>query len=120
MSGGSSSSSSSNTTQQTDKRIAADSSLVISDGSTATISVEDISADALDALTQFGAEVLGFAETAQTESYRVSEAALQRAFASTPGGELLTVEALVKWGLVVGGAAASARYAPDIIKALKG
>lgn len=115
----SSSSSSSNTTEQTDKRIAAESSIVISDGATSTIQVEDVSDDALEALTAFGEEVLGFATTAQKESFRVGEAALDRAFDSTPGAENDVLKVLFKWGTVAGGAALAARYAPDLIKALK-
>lgn len=116
----SSSSSSSNETNQTDKRIAAESSIVVSDGATSTITVEDISDDALEALTAFGEEVLGFATTAQKESFRVSEAALDRAFDGAAGAENNVLKVLIKWGAVAGGAALAARYAPDLIKALKG
>lgn len=114
-----SSSDSSQTNETTDKRIAAEGSLVVSDSSEAHINVEDISDEALAALTAFGEEILGFAKTAQVESYRVSEAALNRAFDSTPGAELDVMKTLIKWGTVAGGAAVAARYAPDLLKALR-
>ena len=112
-------SSSSSKTEQTDKRIAAESSLVATEGGSITVDIEDVSPEALEALTEFGEEVLGFAATAQKESFRVSEAALDRAFDATDAAAADVVRDLVKIGAAAGVGIVAARMAPQIVRAFR-
>ena len=121
MGGGSSSSSSSSstTTNQTDERIAAESSIVADDNAVVEIMIEDVSPEALGKLTEFGDRILTFAESSRDESFKVAAMALQRSFDNTDGAQVDLVRGLIKWGAVAGIAAVSARYAPDLVRALK-
>lgn len=117
--GGGGGSSADTTTNQTDDRIANDQGVVIDDGSTATFNIEDISGEALQELTAFGAAILNFAEVAQKESFRVAESSLDRAFDGTDGAGNDVVKDLIKYGAIAGGVYAAARFGPDLLKAMK-
>ena len=117
--GSKSSSSSTSKTEQVDRRIAAESSLVATDGAAIDIEIQDVAPEALEALTEFGGRVLTFAETAQKEAARVSEASLERAFDSTPGGGQDVVRTLIKAGAAAGVGIVAARFAPDIVRAFR-
>ena len=125
-------SSSSNTTQteQVDRRIAADSSLVATDGAAISVDIEDISPQALEELAEFGEEVLGlaassaaealeFAETAQKESFRLSEASLDRAFDATDAAAPDVMRDLFKVGAITAAGIAGIKFAPQILRAFK-
>lgn len=103
----SSKSSSRSTTQNFDRRIAGESSLIATEGS--TINVTDVSAGTIE-------KALGFATVAQKESARLSEAALDRAFDSTAGGSSDLIRQLITFGAVAAVAVVVVRAAPGILR----
>lgn len=110
----SSSSRSYSTTQNFDRRIAAESSIVAAEGSNVT--VESITPEALKAVSDLGTDVLNVAATAQKESARLSEAALNRAFDSTAGGSADLVRQAIVFGAIAAVGIVLARAAPKFLR----